>query len=153
MFVTARLAFDGAGREPVEGALRVTTLGGGVFRVPWLVTFAPSRQPLLGDVQISETSFKPSDSAPAVVSLTAGRVSGDELRPVARLDLELWRGRAGSACSSACATCFPAATPSASQAETRPARSSSPGRYRLILRAFPTDETPPSERSLVFRIR
>ena len=122
--MTARLAFA-RGREPVEGALRVTTIGGGVFRVPWLVTSGPA-------------------------GAAAGRRRrdlGDELRALrlgagCRLaDRGPRRGRASSrrspgstsscgaasaswASSSGFATCSRAATPSASPAATRPARSS-----------------------------
>jgi subtilisin family serine protease len=153
VFLTARLAFGGAAQQPVEGALRVTTLGGGVFRVPWLVTFTRAQGPLVDNVQISETSFKPSDSAPAVVSLTAGRVSGDELRPVARLDLELWRGRRKIGVLVRLRDLLPGRYAFGLTGRNATGEKLEPGQYRLFLRAFPTDESRPSERSLTFRIR
>jgi subtilisin family serine protease len=153
VFVTARLAFALRGGGPVEGALRVTTIGGGVFRVPWLVTPARPAQPLLGDVQISATSFKPSDSAPAVLSLTAGRVSGGELRPVARLDLELWRGGRRLGVLVRLRDLLPGRYAFGLTGRDATGDELEPGRYRLLLKAFPTDDPRPSTRSLEFRIR
>jgi subtilisin family serine protease len=152
VFVTARLAFAG-GREPVEGALRVTTIGGGVFRVPWLVTPARAPQPLVADVEISATSFKPSDSAPAVVSMTAGRVSGGELRPLARLDLELWRGPRKLGVLVRLRDLLPGRYAFGLTGRDPTGEKLEPGRYRLLLRAFPTDGGGPGRRSLEFRIR
>ena len=152
VFVTARLAFGG-GREAVEGALRVTTIGGGVFRVPWLVPPARVPQPLVGEVEISETSFKPSDSAPAVVSLTAGRVSRGELLPLARLDLELWRGRRRLGVLVRLRDLLPGRYAFGLTGRDPTGEELPPGRYRLLLRSFPTDGGRPGRRSLEFRIR
>jgi hypothetical protein len=150
--VSARLAVS-SGREPVEGALRVTTIGGGVFRVPWLVTPARPPQPLVADVELSATSFKPSDSAPAVVSLTAGRVSGGELTPLARLDLELWRGGRSRGVLVRLRDLLPGRYAFGLTGRDPAGDELEPGRYRLLLRAFPTDGGPPAKRSLDFRIR
>ncbi len=151
--MTARLAFADRNREPIEGALRVATIGGGVFRVPWLVTPARPRQPLIAGVEISATSFKPSDSAPAVVSLTAGRVAGGELRPLARLDLELWRGGRKLGVLVRLRDLLPGRYAFGLTGRDPAGEQLDPGRYRLLLRAFPTDEARPTMRSLNFRIR
>jgi Subtilase family/PA domain len=153
VFVTARLAFAPRGGGPVEGALRVTTIGGGVFRVPWVVIPARPGRPLLGDLEISSTSFKPSDSAPAVLSLTAGRVSGTELRPVARLDLELWRGDRRLGVLVRLRDLLPGRYAFGLTGRDATGEELEPGRYRLLLKAFPTDDTKPTTRSLEFRIR
>jgi len=153
VFVTARLAFTPRGRGAVEGRLRVTTIGGGVFRVPWVVIPARPRQPLLGNVEISSKTFKPSDSAPAVLSLTAGRVAGGELRPVARLDLELWRGGRKLGVLSRLRDLLPGRYAFGLTGRDATGKQLRPGRYRLLLRAFPTDEPRPATRSLEFRIR
>ena len=153
VFVTARLAFTPRGRGPVEGGLRVTTIGGGVFRVPWVVIPARPRQPLLGNVEISSKTFEPSDSAPAVLSLTAGRVSGGELRPVARLDLELWRGARKLGVLSRLRDLLPGRYAFGLTGRDATGKQLRPGRYRLLLKAFPTDEPRPATRSLEFRIR
>jgi hypothetical protein len=153
VFVTARLAFAPRGASLVEGALRVTTIGGGVFRVPWLVAPARRTLPLLDNVEISETSFEPSDSAPAVVSLTAGRVAGGELRPVSRLDLELWRGERRLGVLVRLRDLLPGRYAFGLTGRDAVGKKLASGRYRLLLKAFPTDEPRPATRSLEFRIR
>jgi subtilisin family serine protease len=78
-----------------EGAVILRPRGSGALRVPWAITFG---QPtgLLSAVALSATSFKPSDTTPAVLSIQVGSVSqdlaGPQVQPVARLDVELWRG-------------------------------------------------------------
>ena len=51
---------------------------------------------LIGAVSLSDRSFRASDRAPAVLTVQAGQVRDlagrRQLRPVARLDVELWRG-------------------------------------------------------------
>jgi subtilisin family serine protease len=153
VFVTARLAFAPRGAGAVAGALRVTTIGGGVFKVPWLLAPTRPRQPLLGDVAISSTSFEPSDSAPAVLTLTAGRVAGGELRPVARLDLELWRGGRKLGVLVRLRDLLPGRYSFGLTGRDGTGDELAPGRYRLLLKAFPTDEERPTTRSLEFRIR
>ena len=153
VFVTARLAFAPRGAAPVEGALRVTTIGGGVFRVPWLVTPARPAPALLGDVEISATDFKPSDSAPAVLSLTAGRVLGGGLRPLSRLDLELWRGERRLGVLVRLRDLLPGRYAFGLTGRDPTGKELAPGKYRLLLKAFPTDDPRPASRSLEFRIR
>jgi hypothetical protein len=51
---------------------------------------------LIGRVELSTRSFRASDRAPAVLTVQAGQVQDlagrRQLRPVSRLDVELWRG-------------------------------------------------------------
>ena len=51
---------------------------------------------MIGGVAISALSFRASDRAPAVLTVQAGQVRDlagrRQLRPLARLDVELWRG-------------------------------------------------------------
>ena len=51
---------------------------------------------LIGAVGISARAFRASDRAPAVLTVQAGQVRDlagrRQLRPVSRLDVELWRG-------------------------------------------------------------
>jgi subtilisin family serine protease len=153
VFVTARLAFETPGREPVEGALRVTTIGGGAFRVPWVV--APDRQrgPLLAAVELSAKSFAPSDTAPAVVSLVAGRIAGRQLVPLSRLELELWRGPRKIGVLGRLRDLLPGRYAFGLTGRDPAGDELKPGRYRLLLRAFPTDGSAPDARSLDFAIR
>ena len=51
---------------------------------------------LIGGISLSARSFRASDRAPAVLTVQAGQVRDlagrRQLRPVSRLDVELWRG-------------------------------------------------------------
>jgi hypothetical protein len=131
----------------------VSTLGGGAFRVPWIVTPAKREAPLIGDVQISATSFKPSDTAPAVVSLLAGRVSGGQLRPLRLLDLELWRDGAEVGRLVRVRDLLPGRYAFGLTGRDAEGDELEPGRYTLMLRALPTDGGKAETRSLAFRIR
>ena len=79
-----------------EGAVVLRPRGSAPLRVPWAITFGRPGHSLLSAVALSATSFKPSDTLPAVLSFQAGSVSqdlaGPQVQPLARLDVELWRG-------------------------------------------------------------
>ena len=79
-----------------EGAILLIARGAGPLKVPWAITFGPDKS-LISGVELSESSFEPSDTTPAVLSLQAGSVeqapTGPQVQPVARLDVELWRGK------------------------------------------------------------
>jgi minor extracellular serine protease Vpr len=77
------------------GVLIVSADGAQPVRVPWAVARREARKaPLVGDVQLSHHSFRPSDRAPVVLAFRAGRVDrvadGEMIEPVGVLDLELW---------------------------------------------------------------
>jgi hypothetical protein len=78
-----------------EGAVLLQPRGSGPLRVPWAITFGQPAPALLSAVALSATSFKPSDTTPAVLSFQVGSVSqdlaGPQVQPLARLDVELWR--------------------------------------------------------------
>src|SRR5947207_6398262 len=78
-----------------EGEIVLQPRGSAALRVPWAITFGEPTHDLLSAVALSSTSFKPSDTLPAVLSFVAGSVSeelaGPQVQPVARLDAELWR--------------------------------------------------------------
>ena len=78
-----------------EGEIVLQPRGSAALRVPWAITFGQPAQDLLSAVALSSTSFRPSDTLPAVLSFVAGSVSqdlaGPQVQPVARLDAELWR--------------------------------------------------------------
>jgi minor extracellular serine protease Vpr len=79
--------------EAVSGSLTITPLAGVPLHVPWAVVLRPARA-LLGPLTLSQSSFKPSQSKPAIVVVRAGRVlrsaEGNTVIPVLRLDVELW---------------------------------------------------------------
>lgn len=91
--LTAQLVGLPRGAAP-EGAIKVAPAGGRPLLIPWAISLRPLRPKLLGPLRLSARSFRPSDTAPAVVALRAGRVlrspRGDEVQPVLRLDVELW---------------------------------------------------------------
>jgi subtilisin family serine protease len=93
--LTARMSF--APRLPaITGRARLDVSGGGSMVVPWAVGLPIRGSALIGGVQLSQRRFRPSDRSPAVLTVQAGQVrdlSGRrELRPLSRLDVELWRG-------------------------------------------------------------
>jgi hypothetical protein len=132
-------------------------VGGRPLRVPFAIAGGPRRPDLLEGIALSDTSFEPSDTQPAVLSLIAGRVTNaagsEEVEPVERLDIELWTEdgkRIGVI---------------ARQRNLLPGRYSfgitgrdpggaelKPGRYRLRILAFPTTSGRATVRSLVFTI-
>jgi hypothetical protein len=76
----------------------VATAGRGVrVRIPWSVAVPVTNRPVVTGVALSRESFRPSDREPAVLSLVAGRVDGPverpQILPLARLDVELFRGK------------------------------------------------------------
>ncbi len=94
--LTARVTFVPRGLGAITGTARVEVAGGGEIAIPWAVTLPAGTEPLLADVQLSAASFRASDRAPAVLSVLAGSVrerdGRAQLRPLTRLDVELWRG-------------------------------------------------------------
>jgi subtilisin family serine protease len=78
-----------------EGVLQLTPGGGQTLRIPWLVVPDPPEGSLLPSAVLDETSFAPSDTTPAVLSVQAGRLEkrgGLQVEPVARLDVLLYTG-------------------------------------------------------------
>ena len=69
--------------------------GGGGIRLPWAIAFGDAETNLITAATLSSKTFNPSDTKPALLAVDAGRVlivSGHpEIRPVARLDVVLWR--------------------------------------------------------------
>jgi hypothetical protein len=79
--------------DVVSGLVRIVPRGSQPLAVPWSVLLAPPPEDLIGDTELSERSFSPSDLTPAVLSIRLGtieRVRGrDVLQPVRRLDVLL----------------------------------------------------------------
>lgn len=93
--VTLALRLTKAPRaDAAGGTVVLTPFGGAPVRVPWAATLRSGGYGLIGGLQLSAPSFRPSDTAPAVLALRAGRVAsspdGEEVQPVFRLNLELW---------------------------------------------------------------
>ena len=94
--LTARVVFLPRNLGAVTGSIRLDVAGGGRVWIPWAVALPSRSAPLLGQIRLSTASFRASDRAPAVLSVRAGSVTDragrTQLRPLARLDVELWRG-------------------------------------------------------------
>ena len=94
--LTARVAFLPRGLGAIEGRARLEVSGGGRIFVPWAVALPVQGSALIGGISLSARSFRASDRAPAVLTVQAGQVRDlagrRQLRPVSRLDVELWRG-------------------------------------------------------------
>lgn len=94
--LTARVAFLPRGLGAIQGRARLEVAGGGRVVVPWAVALPVRGSALIGGITLSARTFKASDLAPAVLTVQAGQVRDlagrRQLRPVSRLDVELWRG-------------------------------------------------------------
>lgn len=95
--LTARLTFLPRRLGAIQGRVRLEVSGGGRVVVPWAVALPVRGSALIGGLSISARSFRASDQAPAVLTVQAGQVRDlagrRQLRPLSRLDVELWRGR------------------------------------------------------------
>ncbi|MDP9284083.1 MAG: S8 family serine peptidase, partial [Actinomycetota bacterium] len=77
----------------VTGVIQVAPSGSETLRVPWAIFFRRSTAGLLAHVGLTDSSFKPSDTNPAVLTIQAGNVVHDgglQIQPVARLDILLY---------------------------------------------------------------
>ncbi len=77
----------------VTGVIQVAPSGSETLRVPWALSFRRYAANLLPHVSLSESSFKPSDTSPAVLTMQAGNLvhdDGVQIQPVSRLDILLY---------------------------------------------------------------
>jgi hypothetical protein len=77
----------------LTGAIQVSPNGSSTLRVPWALVFKAPRANLLARVTLSDASFAPSDTNPAVLTVQAGNVlrdDGIQIAPVSRLDVLLY---------------------------------------------------------------
>jgi hypothetical protein len=77
----------------LTGAFQVWPHGSSTLRVPWALVFKAPRANLLARVTLSDASFAPSDTNPAVLTVQAGNVlrdDGIQIAPVSRLDVLLY---------------------------------------------------------------
>jgi hypothetical protein len=126
--------------------------------VPWTITFGPRLRAALSRVHLSSRAFRPSDTTPALLTFIAGSVprtnGAQDVRPLSRLDLELWSptgGRIGVL---------------ATMRDVLPGRYSygvtgrdptgqvlPSGEYSLRFVAYPTDKGAPTVRTVAFQIK
>jgi Subtilase family len=157
VFLASRLAFMPPKTRVVSAALELRAGGGAPVRIPWTMMLGPSPRRLLGGVRLSTDSFRPSDSAPVLLELRAGRldVSGgvSEVLPVSYLDLELWREEERMGRLARLRNLLPGRYTFGLTGRGPRGRVLRPGTYRLRLLAYPPGEGPPSRQNVSFQIR
>jgi subtilisin family serine protease len=146
------------GDAPAEGIIAVKPQSGAELHVPWTITFGTPLSAVLTDVRLSAHSFRPSDTQPTLLSFVAGGIprthGNQDVRPLSRLDLELWSptgGRLGVL---------------ASMRDVLPGRYSygvtgrdptghllPSGAYTVRLVGYPTVDGPPTVRTVSFTIK
>lgn len=146
------------GTRSAEGAIVVKPTAGAVIRIPWTITFGRARTNLLRAVSLRTRAFKPSDQRPALLTVWAGRVvktrAGDQVRPVARLDVELLTSSGDSLGYLArLRNVLPGRLALGITGRDPEGAALPPGRYRLRLTAHPTGRGAPSRRLVPFRIK
>jgi hypothetical protein len=143
--------------EAASGSLTITPLAGVPLHVPWAVVLRPARA-LLGPLTLSEQSFKPSDSKPAIVVVRAGRVlrsvEGNTVVPVLRLDVELWTDKGKRlGLLTRLRDLLPGRYAIGLTGRNPSGKVLKRGVYRLRVFAWPTGGGAPTVRSIRFRIR
>jgi minor extracellular serine protease Vpr len=141
--------------EPIEGRFTVRPEGSASIRVPWLIIPSPRRDTLISSIRLSSRSFRPSDTAPAVLSFQAGRIgAGAQLEPVALLTLAL-RGPDGSRLGilARLRDLLPGRYAFGLTGRDADGDTLDPGRYNLLLTAYPTGQGPPTRARVVFTVR
>jgi hypothetical protein len=140
-----------------EGAVLLIARGAGPLKVPWVITFGPRPDSLISAVALSASAFKPSDTTPAVLSLRAGTVfqasTGTQVQPLARLDVELWRGRKRLGLLTRLRDLPPARVTLGLTGRNPNGRLLKPGKYRIRLLAYSTSGGPPTRTTINFRIK
>jgi hypothetical protein len=140
-----------------EGAVVLLPRGSAPLRVPWAITFGQSRRPLVSAVALSSSTFRPSDTTPAVLSLRAGDLrqepTGLQVRPLARLDFELWRGSQRLGLLARLRDVLPGQVAIGLTGRDSDGTRLAAGRYRIRLVAVATADGSVTHRTIRFRIR
>jgi len=154
--LTARLTFLPRRVGAIEGRARLEVSGGGRVVVPWAVALPFKGSALIGGVGISARSFRASDRAPAVLTVQAGQVRDlagrRQLRPLSRLDVEVWRGAERLGLVARLRDVLPGRYAFGLTGRGPRGGALSKGRYRLRVLAVPPDG-PAEAETVTFRIR
>ena len=152
----ARLTFLPRRLRAIQGRARLEVAGGGRVVVPWAVALPLEGSALIGGVQLSTRAFRASDRAPAVLTVQAGQVRDlagrRQLRPISRLDVELWRGREKLGVVARLRDVLPGRYALGLTGRGPRGGPLARGAYRLRVVAVPP-EGPPEAETLTFRIR
>ncbi len=154
--IKARLAARPVG-DLGAGTIDVTPAGGRSLRIPWAIDYRPYTGPLLANERLTVTSFRPSIAAPARLTVDAGAVvrRGElvEVQPVARLDVQLWRGSDPLGLLARVRDLLPGRYTFGLTGRDANGSELSPGDYRLRLVAWPTGRGQPTVRSVAFAVQ
>jgi hypothetical protein len=94
--LAAAVKLSPIGTAPAEGSIVLAPTAGAPLRLPWAVTFEQPAETVLGPLQLSTTSFTPSDAGPALLTFRAGALADeagrDAVQPIALLTLDLLDG-------------------------------------------------------------
>ncbi len=139
-----------------EGAVLLIARGAGPLKVPWAITFGPPSS-LISAIGLSATAFEPSDTTPAVLSLRAGSLvqapAGPQVQPLARLDVELWRGRKRLGLLARLRDLLPGRVAIGLTGRDPDGTLLKPGMYRVRLVALSTSGGPATRRTIAFRVK
>jgi subtilisin family serine protease len=155
--VVARMAYVPPGVQLISAAFELRAGGAAPVRVPWTLTLGRYERDLLGGVRLSTNRFRPSDSAPALLELRAGRLAegpnGSEVLPLSYLDMELWRGRERVGRLARLRNLLPGRYTFGLTGRGPAGRRLAPGRYTLRLLGYPPGDGPPSRQFVQFTIQ
>src|SRR5438067_513162 len=156
--VRARVNGKPEGEASADGLLVVTPAAGHEIHVPWTILFGPRRAPALAVVRLTSRAFRPSDASPPLLSFVAGSVprlgGAPAVRPLSRLDLELWSPHGGRIGLLARLRDVLPGRYSFGVTGRDPTGAVLPsGGYQLRLLAYGTDGGPPTVRTIAFTIK
>jgi len=140
-----------------EGTVLLIARGAGPLKIPWTVTFGSPSTALISEIGLSESAFKPSDTTPAVLSLRAGSLletpTGAQVQPLAKLDVELWRGRKRLGLLARLRDLLPGRVTLGLTGRDPDGTLLKRGAYTIRLLARPTSGGPMTRRTITFRIK
>jgi hypothetical protein len=142
----------------LTGVIQVSPSGSETLRIPWAISFRRYSASLLPHVSLSGSSFKASDTSPAMLTVQVGnlvRDQGIQIQPVSRLDILLYTstgrfagvlGRLRNLLPGSYSFGITGRSPTSVQL--------APGAYELRLAAWPTLplDAQPSRAQVSFRI-
>lgn len=157
VFVVARMAYVPPGVELVSADFQLRAGGAAPVHVPWTLTLGRYERGLLGGVRLSTRRFRPSDSAPVLLELRAGRLvergGRSEVLPLSHLDLDLWQEGKRIGRLVRLRNLLPGRYTFGLTGRDPAGRRLDPGRYMLRLVAYPPGEGPPSRQIVGFTIQ
>ena len=141
---------------PIDGAITIRPRGGSAIRVPWLATPRPPTSGLLPQVELTPTAFDPAETSP-VLSLRAGRLflggRQPRIQPISRLEIVL-NTKKGKHLGllARLRDQLPGRYYFVITGRAPTGQILSPGRYELVVRAYPTTRGRATHKTVEFKI-